>query len=207
MGEKLKLVSWQGLLSHPHPQASSLLPTGWVFSVAHQAVMSWNFPGQNTGVGSRSLLQGIFPTQGSNPGLLHCKQILYQLSHREALWGLRLSLIFPVFIWSSSHWLVPPHTVRGGSSLKYCLWKSPTLRRLGPQQWESWPADRWIPEGPLLFCSWVLRSASSIYSSCCCSITKSCPTLCDPMDCSTPVFPVLHHLLEFAQTHVHCHAI
>ena len=30
-----------------------------------------------------------------------------------------------------------------------------------------------------------------------------CPTLCDPMDCSTPGFPVLHHLLEYAQTHVH----
>ena len=37
-------------------------------------------PGKNTGVGSPSLLQGIFPTQGSNPGLLHCRQILYQLS-------------------------------------------------------------------------------------------------------------------------------
>ena len=36
----------------------------------------------NTGVGSLSLLQGIFPTQGSNPGLLHCGQILYQLSHK-----------------------------------------------------------------------------------------------------------------------------
>ena len=32
---------------------------------------------------------------------------------------------------------------------------------------------------------------------------QSCPTLCDPMDCSTPGFPVLHHLLEFAQAHVH----
>ena len=42
----------------------------------------WNSPGQNTGVGSLSLLQGIFPTQGSNPGLLPCRQILYQLSHR-----------------------------------------------------------------------------------------------------------------------------
>ena len=38
------------------------------------------FPGKNTGVGSHSLLQGIFPTQGSNPSLLHCKQILYHLS-------------------------------------------------------------------------------------------------------------------------------
>ena len=42
----------------------------------------WNSPGQNTGVGSLSLLQGIFPTQGSNPGLLHCRRILYQLSRK-----------------------------------------------------------------------------------------------------------------------------
>ena len=42
----------------------------------------WNSPGQNTGVGSLSFLQGIFPTQGSNPGLPHCGQILYQLSHK-----------------------------------------------------------------------------------------------------------------------------
>ena len=41
----------------------------------------WNSPGQNTGVGSLSLLQGIFTTQGLNPGLLHCRWILYQLSH------------------------------------------------------------------------------------------------------------------------------
>ena len=41
----------------------------------------WNSPGQNIGVGSLSLLQGIFPTQGLNPGLSHCRQILYQLSY------------------------------------------------------------------------------------------------------------------------------
>ena len=42
----------------------------------------WNSLGQNTGVGSRSLLQGMFPTQGLNPGLPRCRQILYQLSHQ-----------------------------------------------------------------------------------------------------------------------------
>ena len=50
--------------------------------------MAWDFPGKNTGVGCHFLLQGIFPTQGSNPcltllscsGLLHCRQILYLLS-------------------------------------------------------------------------------------------------------------------------------
>ena len=39
-------------------------------------------PGKNTGVGCHALLQGIFPTQGSNPDLPHCRQILYQLSHQ-----------------------------------------------------------------------------------------------------------------------------
>ena len=45
--------------------------------------LTWNSPGKNTGVGSLSLLQGIFTTQGLNPGLLHFRQILYQLSHKE----------------------------------------------------------------------------------------------------------------------------
>ena len=42
----------------------------------------WNSPGQNTGVGSLSLLQGILPAQESNPCLPHCRRILYQLSHK-----------------------------------------------------------------------------------------------------------------------------
>ena len=48
----------------------------------HELYGPWNSPGQNTGVGSLSLLQGIFPTQGWKPGLPHCRQILYQLSHK-----------------------------------------------------------------------------------------------------------------------------
>ena len=42
----------------------------------------WNSPGQNPREGGLSLFQGIFPTQGLNPGLLHCGRILYQLSHK-----------------------------------------------------------------------------------------------------------------------------
>ena len=48
----------------------------------HGLYSLWNSPSQNTGVGSLSLLQGIFPTQGSNPGISHCRWILYQLSHK-----------------------------------------------------------------------------------------------------------------------------
>ena len=52
-------------------------------SLRHHGLYSpCNSPGQNTGVGSLSLLQGIFPAQGLNPGLPHCRRILYQLSHQ-----------------------------------------------------------------------------------------------------------------------------
>ena len=50
----------------------------------HGLYSPWNSPGQNTGGGSHSLLQGIFPVQGLNPGLPHCRQILYQLSHKRS---------------------------------------------------------------------------------------------------------------------------
>ena len=50
----------------------------------HGLYSPWNFPDKNTGVGSLSLPQGVFPTQGSNPGLLHCK-VLYQLSYQGSL--------------------------------------------------------------------------------------------------------------------------
>ena len=45
----------------------------------------WDFPGKSTGVDCHFLLQGIFPTQGFNPGLPHCRQKLYRLSHQESL--------------------------------------------------------------------------------------------------------------------------
>ena len=48
----------------------------------HELYSPWNSPGQHIGVGSLSLLQWIFPTQGSNQGLLHCRWILYQLSYQ-----------------------------------------------------------------------------------------------------------------------------
>ena len=71
MGRKLQWLS-----------VAQSCPTRWVpmdYSPPGSSIHGI-FPGKNTGVGSHSLLQGILPTQGSNPGLLHCKQILYHLS-------------------------------------------------------------------------------------------------------------------------------
>ena len=50
----------------------------------HGLYSPWNSPGQNTGVGSRSLLQGIFPAQALDPGLPHCRRILYQSTHQSS---------------------------------------------------------------------------------------------------------------------------
>ena len=54
---------------------------------SHGLYNPWNSPGQNTGVGRLSLLQDIFPIQGSNPDLPHCRWILYQLSQKGSLAG------------------------------------------------------------------------------------------------------------------------
>ena len=55
----------------------------------HGLYSPWNSPGQNTGVGSLSFLQGIFLTQELKWGLLHCRQILYQLSYQGSPWYVR----------------------------------------------------------------------------------------------------------------------
>ena len=65
----------------------------------HGLCRPWNSPGQNTGVGSHSLLQGIFLTQGSNPGLEHCKQILYQMNHKVS----SLPLLQQIFLTQESN--------------------------------------------------------------------------------------------------------
>ena len=67
--------SWTESESESHSVMSDSLQLHGLYS-------PWNSPGQNTGESSLFLLQGIFPTQGLNPRLPHCRQILYQLSHK-----------------------------------------------------------------------------------------------------------------------------
>ena len=73
------IVGWHHRLnehvSESHSAVSKSLQTHGLYS-------PWNSPGQNTEVSSLSLLQGIFPTQGLNTGLPHCRWILYELSHQ-----------------------------------------------------------------------------------------------------------------------------
>ena len=60
----------------------------------------WNSSGKNTGVGSHSLLQGIFPTQGLSPDFPHCRQILYQLSYKEITINIISEIKSRLVIWA-----------------------------------------------------------------------------------------------------------
>ena len=68
-----------------------LFVTPWAVGCT-RLLRPWDFLGKSTGVGCHFLLQGIFPTQGSNPSLLHCRQTLYCLSHQGSP-PLKLNLI------------------------------------------------------------------------------------------------------------------
>ena len=70
MGKKVKSLS-----------RAQLFVTVWIVSCT-KLLCPWDFQGKSTGVGCHFLLQGIFPTQGSNPGLSHRRQMLYRLSHQ-----------------------------------------------------------------------------------------------------------------------------
>ena len=86
------------------------------------------------------------------------------------------------------------------------------------RDWAHSELDFGSKKGLSISCSFFFQRCSPLESNwnsgtstkvsplfcCCCSVTRSCLTLCDPMDCSMPVSSVLHHLPEFAQTHVHC---
>ena len=74
--------------------------------------------------------------------------------------------------------------------------KKPELYSLLYHSLDLWAlANKYISLSLRIFSFWSLQN--------CCSVAKSCPTLRDPMDCNMPSFPVLHYLLELAQTHVH----
>ena len=113
-------------------------------------------PDNNTGMGCCALLKGIFPTKTLNPGLPHCRWILYCLSHQGS----------PII----------QHTFNNRSS-------------------------RCFQGMHLLLVSKIVAVALLSYQIR--SDAQSCPTLCDPMNRSTPGLPVHHQLLEFTETRIH----
>ena len=78
------LMVGEGILQSKYSVSSVLSDFLWPHGLLSTRVLcSWNFPGKNSGMDCHFLLQGIFLTQGLNLGLLHCRQILYHLSHQK----------------------------------------------------------------------------------------------------------------------------
>ena len=157
-------MSWETPESESHSLVFDSLEPRVLYS-------PWNSPGQNTGVGSLSLLQNIFPPQGSNTGLPYCRRILYQLSHKgskeldttkwlnwtELAWivplvsliFLKSSLVFPILLFSSIslHWSLRKPFL----SLLAILWNS---------------AFKWVylSFSPLLFTSVLFTAICKAFS-------------------------------------------
>ena len=135
----------------------------------------------------------------------------------------------PRFVWSQAHKLPP---LQESSWQKLPSWDSgrgeawahskdgytwhPKQIRAAPKiyinKYQAWLCKKEEPKKPLKSNhSTMLNTSEDLYGNLFllwgsyryCSVAKWCPTLCDPMDCSTPCLPVPHHLPEFAQTHVH----
>ena len=143
----------------------------------------WDFPGMNTGVGCHFLLQGIFPTQGLNPGLPYCRQMLHYLSYQGSPNQIMVIINFTLYPLFSYNISARQHS--------YCTNRCLKLSGIGVRVALSIPISLALPMG--------LWDSSVQFSS----VAQSCLTRCNPMNRRTPGLPVHHKLPEFTQTHVH----
>ena len=121
-------------------------------------------PGKNNGVGCHALLQGIFLTQGSNPGLLHCRQMLYHLSHQR----------------SPNERENVCHSVVSDSLQHHGLYPTRLLYPWDPPGKNTGVCCRALLQQ--IFQTQRLNPCPVQFSS----VAQSCPTLCDPVNRSTP---------------------
>ena len=115
------------------------------------------------------------------------------------MWNCHVKCVLPWTLCESMDYSPPVSSVHGISQARILEWVAISYSRAS-----SWPRKAWL--NPCLLheqsgsLHWAYGDAP-IFSSCC-SVSQLCLILCNPMDCSIPVFPVLHHIPEFAQTHV-----
>ena len=133
---------------------------------------------------SHSLLQGIFPNQGSNSGFLHCRQILTAEPSRKPKVKVKGAQSCPILC------DLTDYTVHGILQARILEWVAVPFFR-GSSQPRVWTQVSSIARG--FFTSWATGEAQ--VSSSACSDTQSGPTLCDPMDCSPPGSSV-HGILQ-----------
>ena len=160
------------------------------------------FSWQESWSGLPFFLQGIFQTQGLNPGLLHCRQILHHLSHQGKK---DPSVQFSRSVVSDSLW---PHGLFVVCQTSLSITNSQSLLKLMSIE-SVMPSNHLILCHPFLLLPSIFSSIRvssnkegrpSVQIS---SVDQSCLTFCDPMDCSTPGLPIHHQFPEFTRTHVH----
>ena len=127
-----------------------------------------NSPGKNIGVACHDLLQGIFPTQRQNPGLPHCRQILYLLSQMQGM----------TYPYSKTSYNVSISRMGNLASKR--------LYNVAGTYFPTFPPSTLIlipqPLHLVFFCQTNYSTKSESESE----VAQSCPTLCNPMDCTLP---------------------
>ena len=143
------------------------------------------------------LLWGIFPTQGSNPGLLHCSWTLPSEPQGKAKYRSFLFLSVGTFIQFRYISNVFPILLSQNTHLR--LQMSSSISEILCMSFRQQAVLVTLLEFFSLNTQFLLYSLSDQIRS----VTQSCPTLCDPMNPSTPGLPVHHQLPELTKTHVH----
>ena len=148
------------------------------------------------------LLQGIFSTQGSYPSLLHCKCIIYPLGSPRGTMKVKVKLLSCVWLFAT------PWTVACQAPLSMVFSRQEYWSGLPFSSPGDLPDPGIEPRSPVLQADSLPselpgKSEETLSISSVSSVAQSCPTFCDPMNRSTPGFPVHHQLPEFTQTHVH----
>ena len=166
----------------------------------------WDSPGQNAGLGSLSLLQGFFPTQGLNSGLMNCRQILYRWATGDVAilllsivsigcWFQR-EILNHIIVVAQSPSCVQLFTTPCGSAGKESacdaghLGSSPGLGR-PPGEGRVYPLQYSGLENPMDYSPWGHKELDT---------TERPPSHHDPMEHSTPGLPVPYHLPDLCST-------
>ena len=181
--------------------SDSVQPHRWQPTRLHHP---WDSPGKNTGVGCHFLLQCMkvksesevaqsCPTPSDSMDCSLPGSSIHGIFQARVLkWGAIASPCLRLHFMCSFEKLAPFSCLDGKMSKKGCV---------GNKQACDQAVIKILPDFQEIF--HLLTSPETTRRGILCSVFQSCPTLCDPMDCSTPGFPVLHHLPAFAQTHVH----
>ena len=175
-------------------------------SLPGSSLCPWDFPGKNTGMSCHFLLQGIFPTQGSNLGLPHCRQTLHRLSHQGSPSVVKNLVAMQEITCNTGDPGMIPGSGRSLEEENGCsilAWEIQWTEEPGGLQSGVTSVRYDLVTKPLPPFATAAATPCQWFMCCCCSFAKSCLILCDPLDCSTPGVPILHCLMELAQTHVH----